>query len=345
MDAVRSSRWRVVLFVGAAAACSSQVASLGSGVKSSDGGTPATDAVGSGVKSSDGGTPAVDAGMHPADGSVPTTSLESPTACSGVTTFQMGSAAGGEWFYSTSGDEEPNWLTIFDAAGNQVVIQPSENSGFNCSDCASGIPVPIGFGGSSVRPGKGAVEGWNGVVFGGAGTCPGAGGCTPVTCAAPGHYVASMCACPTSTSLSSGCIATTPGATCLHVPFDYPSAAPVVGTLPGSDADIGAQCVVSQAGLDVSCKADTDCVAVAFGNPCANDCITPEWTLNAAINVSSLAAYQTALDAARTASQFVPDAGLQFCPPLSLPDASSLMRGADGSFAACSDAGVCVTTL
>lgn len=111
-----------------------------------------------------------------------------------------------------------------------------------------------------------------------------------------------------------------------------------------TDAGALAACSVVPEGLDRSCTNDTDCVAVGFGDLCADPCLAdPASIVNAAINASALGAYGARLALAQKAAASDPDAARPSCGEGYSGDASALMRGSDGSFAACS-AGVCVTT-
>jgi len=111
-----------------------------------------------------------------------------------------------------------------------------------------------------------------------------------------------------------------------------------------ADAGPLAACSVSPAGFDRACTKDTDCVAVGFGDFCADPCLgDPKSVVNGAINSSALSAYSAAVAVAQKAAASDPDAGRTSCGEGRAGDASALTRGWDGSFAACSG-GVCVTT-
>jgi hypothetical protein len=112
----------------------------------------------------------------------------------------------------------------------------------------------------------------------------------------------------------------------------------------GTDAGALAACTVVPEGLDRSCTEDTDCVAVGFGDLCSNPCLAnPASIVNAAVNASALGAYGARVALAQKAAASDPDAAPESCGEGPPGDASALMRGRDGSFAACS-AGTCVTT-
>jgi hypothetical protein len=112
-----------------------------------------------------------------------------------------------------------------------------------------------------------------------------------------------------------------------------------------TDAGALAACSVVPEGLDRSCTTDTDCVAVGFGDLCADPCLAdPASIVNAGINASALGVYGARVALAEKAAASDPDAAHPSCGEGYSGDASALMRGSDGSFAACSAAGVCVTT-
>ena len=117
-----------------------------------------------------------------------------------------------------------------------------------------------------------------------------------------------------------------------------------LATAASADAGPLAACSVLPQGLDRSCAKDTDCVAVGFGDLCADPCLAYSASIvNGAINSSALGAYNAAVALAQKAAASDPDAAHMSCGEGFSGDASALTRGWDGSFAACS-AGVCVTT-
>jgi hypothetical protein len=119
---------------------------------------------------------------------------------------------------------------------------------------------------------------------------------------------------------------------------------PALADAGSTDAGTLAACSVMSEGLDRSCTKDTDCVAVGFGDLCADPCLAdPASIVNAAINASALGAYGAAVTLAEKAAASDPNAVHVSCGQGYSGDASALMRGLDGSFAACS-AGLCVTT-
>jgi hypothetical protein len=108
-----------------------------------------------------------------------------------------------------------------------------EYADLDCRDCASSWPVAIGC--ASTIPGDGGPVAfsatWDGVFYvpgicsaGDAGTRA----CVTPTCAAPGGYTASMCACAPGDQANGACAKLS----CSAVPFGYAGSAVVKGTLP-----------------------------------------------------------------------------------------------------------------
>ncbi len=156
----------------------------------------------------------------------------------GVVTFRLYGPANSVTI-SASGDEEPNWLAVAPRSGTELELYPEEMTE-NCETCFSGegFGVPIGWS-DSVLEDAGATRTWDGQYFA-PGTCPPpvpAGRysrCQTPSCAAPGQYLATMCACDENPLIDQ---AFPPYATsdcanpvCVDVPFDYPSATVVTGT-------------------------------------------------------------------------------------------------------------------
>jgi hypothetical protein len=82
------------------------------------------------------------------------------SGCLGNVTFRMVTAGGDNWVYSSSGDEEPNWLTLFNTSGTQLPTAPSEDETANCEDGGAGFSVPIGSSTGSVGD-AGAEQVWD----------------------------------------------------------------------------------------------------------------------------------------------------------------------------------------
>jgi hypothetical protein len=116
------------------------------------------------------------------------------------------------------------------SAGGQAIDQ-GNFCGVDCSTCkivpCPAIPV--------CRPQHLPIDGlqysWDGTYFE-PGVCGAQMQCQKPICAAPGsHWIATMCASPSSDP-NSGLVCTSSAPKqCVDVPFDYPSAAPVVGVL------------------------------------------------------------------------------------------------------------------
>jgi len=143
--------------------------------------------------------------------------------CSGSVSFWMRSA-GGQRQYSSSEDREPNWLAILKSDGNEVPISPS---GDDYIDCVDGGPFLVPPGGiTAALPDAGVTGSWNGIYY-----APGPDACATPTCATPGHYIARMCGCLSS---SEECAFGAPDTDCVTVPFVYPMADTVMATLPSA---------------------------------------------------------------------------------------------------------------
>jgi len=184
------------------------------------------------------------------DGGIDWSSLDSDAArfvsdagsCgTGIVTFRVYAPANDALTVSTSGDEEPNWLAITPRSGTQLELYPEEMTE-DCESCFSGegFAVPIGWYDSPLED-AGATRTWDGRYFG-PGTCPPpvptgrSSRCQTASCAAPGPYLATMCACaesPLNGSQGFPPYATSDCANpvCVDVPFEYPSATVVTGTL------------------------------------------------------------------------------------------------------------------
>lgn len=93
-----------------------------------------------------------------------------------------------------------------------------------CATC-TGAPVGVGSGCGAI-PSAGVTASWDGfAITGGAATCGGGTACLASEFMPAGDYVVTMC---------SGCVEQSPdaGVQCVSVPFQYPSSAEIVGTLP-----------------------------------------------------------------------------------------------------------------
>jgi hypothetical protein len=174
------------------------------------------------------------------------------TCGAGTVTFQLYPGAGGPWRASASGDEEPNFLAIFTAAGTPLYRFSSEFALENCDCSGQQWAVPIGWSDSYLTD-AGFPQTWDGFYFS-LGDWPDSGACAVTVpqsrpdclipgCAPPGQYVAYMCACDAGdASTSSGVpssylysVGDCVHPTCVRVPFEYPSQTVVVGTVSAGD--------------------------------------------------------------------------------------------------------------
>jgi len=120
------------------------------------------------------------------------------------------------------------WLTILAADGNErVVDRPCLP---DCSDCE-----PYGCPASCAAPqhmtSSGVSRTWDGAYYA-SGTCGGGASCVERQCVGPGRYTARMCAYrDLGTNGPNGLCAPASTPTCTDVPFDWPPAATVNGTL------------------------------------------------------------------------------------------------------------------
>jgi hypothetical protein len=144
-------------------------------------------------------------------------------------TFQLKAPGGGSWCLGQGCSTE--WLQIRDAAGSSMILSNSCQS--TCEACQMlGCPAICVL--PQKMPAAGTTKTWDGTSFS-IGTCgPNAMSCLNKQCAPAGKYVAVMCAtASTAPDASLACSSsTTVKQTCVEVPFEYPSSAPVVGALP-----------------------------------------------------------------------------------------------------------------
>jgi hypothetical protein len=193
----------------------------------------------------------IDSG-HPSDASsIPDGGIDSGHAgdassiseggpCVGSVTFRMQTTSPSQYWANFGIDfYDQTWLWIATADGAPVGAYSGRAVG-TCSYCE-----PCAFGGSCgpagpvylpVPPDGGITGSWNGSAYTSLSTCVlnSGGAVSAVSCAAsscmpPGEYVATMCA-------SSDPSSPEDAGTCLELPFQYPTASEVVGTLPNYDA-------------------------------------------------------------------------------------------------------------
>ncbi|HZU84453.1 MAG TPA: hypothetical protein VE987_16100 [Polyangiaceae bacterium] len=151
----------------------------------------------------------------------------------GSVTFQLAAPSGSRWWLDesqSSGTPDRNWLTLLTACGVEVDRAPNaESTNRDCASCPSSWSLTTG---TDVwpLPATDQSETWDGTLYA-PGTCgPQSLACVAPRCAAPGRYVAQMCACDAADQGPLGCARPT----CVSVPFEYPSDGLVVGLLPSS---------------------------------------------------------------------------------------------------------------
>ncbi len=176
--------------------------------------------------------PPVDAGGDgwPDDGGTDdaTAGLDGEGGCGlGEVTFHL-DATGEDWWAANclGGDTGCFWLALSNSDGAALDLASPDSILVDCRGCTERAQaigcgyVPLGDAGMSGT--------WNGEYFA-VSTCGSASStCAAPICAPPGQYVATMCV---VTAPFSG----TGTKDCVQVPFTYPSAATVAGTLPNGD--------------------------------------------------------------------------------------------------------------
>jgi hypothetical protein len=144
-------------------------------------------------------------------------------------TFQFKAPGGGTWCLGQGCSTQ--WLSIRDSSGKSLVL--SNYCSSTCEACQMvGCPAICAM--PQPMPAAGTTTTWNGAVFS-SGTCgSNAMSCLDKRCAPAGKYVAVMCAAAVSSEAGDLLCANTFDVkpTCVEVPFDYPSSASVVGTIP-----------------------------------------------------------------------------------------------------------------
>jgi len=123
------------------------------------------------------------------------------------------------------------WYSVATASGDKVRIFLA-NLPSTCSECAN-TPIPIGFLCASLLD-AGVSATWSGVAITGQSTCRTSDdgltiSCADTTCMPAGPYVVTMCASGPGQSCDPS---PTGSRTCVSVPFSFPTAIEVVGTLP-----------------------------------------------------------------------------------------------------------------
>jgi hypothetical protein len=187
-----------------------------------------------------------------------------PCVSQGDVTFRMQVATGDDAGYSYVFSDVPAvtslpivvpgkadwWYSVATADGTpaRIFLSPS----VTCDPCEIVGNLPVGTTTCAPLPIGGVTATWNGMAVTGDSTCkppsgvsviPGPVSCQVTGCMPAGSYVVTMCAralddCQTAVQgapcadLTDGCLASTHAPICVSVPFQYPSTADVVGTLP-----------------------------------------------------------------------------------------------------------------
>jgi hypothetical protein len=209
------------------------------------------------TQASDGSQSADGTVRGPSEGGRDAPSDGSPSTCAPVT-FRMQAPAGDGGYSYVSGEyslallgNASWWYFVTTADGKPVPTFVSPATAV-CEDCFLLGNLPVGPGTCFPLPDGGATATWSGNVVTGSSTCDatsegrpiGAVSCSIFGCVTAGQYVATMCAfalddclvadggsCP-SASADNACLASLDGGVCVSVPFEYPTTAEVVGTLP-----------------------------------------------------------------------------------------------------------------
>jgi hypothetical protein len=183
----------------------------------------------------------------------------------------------------------PPHIRIFTSDGQE--IQPEAPAcSVLCDPCKATLcpPITCPAGGRTV---DGAELPWDGRVYA-ASTC-GAGrtACYRPTFLPPGKYVARLCATPGTVSAATDGYPSfcTPNQVqqCIEVPFDFPAAGVVAGSLPTG----GEAChAIRAADYNQTCATEADCILVTERKFCTPEACTN--CENAAINVKDKVRYQ-----------------------------------------------------
>lgn len=156
------------------------------------------------------------------------------TACTaGTVTIQVVPTAGAgvQWCMGQPTGCSSNWLTIRDSSGDLVVSNMCMTPCDSCMmmGCPASCAIP------SELSAQGLTYTWSGTYYK-AGTCgSSATNCLSPQCAPAGQYTAKVCgfADPTPDA-GFGCASASSSAqlTCVEQPFEFPSSAPIVVTMP-----------------------------------------------------------------------------------------------------------------
>ena len=141
--------------------------------------------------------------------------------------FRLEASGGAAWFATDSGQDcaPPNWLSVRDAAGNEIAIGNPTLHCCTLAECATCSFDQVVCQAASMTPALPVSRSWDAMMFP-LGVCGASQTACAMAkaCAPTGRYSARMCA-RRSHDLQEL-------VTCVDVPFDLPAAGPVVGTLP-----------------------------------------------------------------------------------------------------------------
>jgi hypothetical protein len=157
--------------------------------------------------------------------------VEAGPCALGAVDFELHVTSGTWSTAEPSGDVGCNWVNVTSTKYAGVILNaefPRDPTAFDCATCARDWIVPIGcVSGIDNLGAAGLSQRWSGQALL-PGTCgPSSTQCSAQSCVPAGHYVARMCGCPPGDGGGSDCA----NPTCVDVPFDYPTSAPVVGVL------------------------------------------------------------------------------------------------------------------
>lgn len=153
---------------------------------------------------------------------------------SGSVTFQVVPAPSSTvlWCMGPPGGCTPNWLTIRDASGDLVL---SNSCSTPCGTCST-MACPNLCQAPSPLEATGLTQTWTGTYYS-SGTCgASATACLNEQCSPPGQYTAEICGFQDpGPDAGNGCGWVGMGSvklTCVEKPFELPSSAPIVVTMP-----------------------------------------------------------------------------------------------------------------
>ncbi len=152
------------------------------------------------------------------------------TQCTaGMVTFHLSAADGNNTDYCVGAGCSVEWMTVRSAAGQAINLASGCTT--TCEKCQ-----PVACTNLCIAPQRMKADGetttWDGTYFQ-ASKCNATTTCSQMQCAAPGQYIATMCAAlsPPDSGLAGFCGITGQQPTCVAVPFDYPSTTVVEGVI------------------------------------------------------------------------------------------------------------------